>query len=45
LKPISVALEIAATLMSFSVMPPTPRWTNASLTSSRSSRRSDSVTA
>ena len=37
LKPMIVALEAAASWMSFSVMPPTPRCTNASLTSSRSS--------
>ena len=40
-----VALDAAASWMSFSVMPPTPRWTNASLTSSRSSLRSASVSA
>ena len=41
LKPMSVALVVAARLMSFSVMPPTARCTNASFTSSRSRRRSD----
>ena len=40
-----VALEAAASCTSFSVMPPMPRSTKLSLTSSRSSRLSDSVTA
>ena len=40
-----VALDVAASWTSFSVTPPTPRCTNDSLTSSRSSLRSDSVTA
>ena len=39
LKPMIVALDAAASWMSFSVMPPTPRWTNDSFTSSRSSLR------
>ena len=34
-----VALDADASWMSFSVMPPTPRWTNAIFTSSRSSLR------
>ena len=45
LKPMIVALEVAASWMSFSVMPPTPRCTKASLTSSRSSLRRLSVSA
>ena len=40
-----VALEAAASCTSFSVMPPMPRRTKLSFTSSRSSRFSDSVTA
>ena len=40
-----VALAAAASWMSFSVMPPTARWTNPSLTSSRSSFFSESVSA
>jgi hypothetical protein len=39
-----VALVVAGELMSFSLMPPTPRCTNASFTSSRSSAEA-SVTA
>ena len=40
-----VALAVAANWMSFSLIPPTPRCTKASWTSSRSSRRRPSVTA
>ena len=40
-----VALDAAASWTSLWVMPPTPRWTNDSLTSSRSSLRSASVSA
>ena len=40
-----VAFEAAASCTSFSVIPPTPRWTNASFTSSRSSLRRLSVIA
>ena len=45
LKPMIVAFVADASVMSFSLMPPTPRCTNASFTSSRSSLRRLSVRA
>ena len=45
LKPMIVAVDAAASWTSLSLMPPTPRCTNDSFTSSRSSFLSDSVSA